>query len=66
MRWLQDVRQYQPSTVSRPLSVVVSFYSSRGQMLQTTAGTWVQVTAIQRWTATATVDNLTVANTHTV
>ncbi len=26
MRWLQDVRRYQPSTVSRRLSVVVGFY----------------------------------------
>jgi integrase/recombinase XerD len=26
VRWLQDVRRYQPSTVSRRLSVVVDFY----------------------------------------
>src|SRR6195952_443447 len=26
LRWLQDVRRYQPSTVSRRLSVVVGFY----------------------------------------
>ena len=26
LRWLQDVRQYQPSTVSRRLSIVVGFY----------------------------------------
>jgi integrase/recombinase XerD len=26
VRWLQEVRQYQPSTVSRRLSVVVGFY----------------------------------------
>jgi integrase/recombinase XerD len=26
VRWLQDVRWYQPSTVSRRLSVVVGFY----------------------------------------
>ncbi|GAA4563823.1 hypothetical protein GCM10023176_08540 [Micromonospora coerulea] len=26
VRWLQDVRRYQPSTVSRHLSVVVGFY----------------------------------------
>ncbi len=26
VRWLQDVRRYQPSTVSRRLSVVVGFY----------------------------------------
>jgi len=28
VRWLQDVRRYQPSTVSRRLSVVVGFLSS--------------------------------------
>src|SRR5215211_7885092 len=26
LRWMQDVRRYQPSTVSRRLSVVVGFY----------------------------------------
>jgi hypothetical protein len=26
LRWLQDIRRYQPSTVSRRLSVVVGFY----------------------------------------
>lgn len=37
-----------------------------GQWLQTNAGTYVQVTAIERWTvARATVHNLTVANIHT-
>ncbi|MCG5465869.1 ricin-type beta-trefoil lectin domain protein [Micromonospora sp. MED01] len=37
-----------------------------GQMLRTSAGTLVQITAIERWsTASATVHNLTVANTHT-
>src|SRR5215510_3683606 len=29
LRWLQDVRRYQPSTVSRRLSVVVGFYQER-------------------------------------
>src|SRR5256885_8729506 len=29
VRWLQDVRRYQPSTVSRRLSVVVGFYRVR-------------------------------------
>jgi integrase/recombinase XerD len=28
LRWPQDVRRYQPSTVSRRLSVVVGFYES--------------------------------------
>jgi site-specific recombinase XerD len=26
VRWLQDIRRYQPSTVSRRLSVVIGFY----------------------------------------
>ena len=26
MRWLQDIRRFQPSTVSRRLSIVVGFY----------------------------------------
>ncbi|SCE64622.1 RHS repeat-associated core domain-containing protein [Micromonospora mirobrigensis] len=37
-----------------------------GQLLRTSAGTYVQITAIERWNAPrATVHNLTVANTHT-
>ncbi|MGW2627704.1 Hint domain-containing protein, partial [Micromonospora taraxaci] len=37
-----------------------------GQMLRTSAGTLVQITAVERWsTAWATVHNLTVANIHT-
>ncbi|SFB96790.1 ricin-type beta-trefoil lectin domain protein [Micromonospora sediminimaris] len=37
-----------------------------GQWLQTSAGTYVQITAIERWSVPrATVHNLTVANTHT-
>lgn len=36
-----------------------------GTWLQTSAGTWVQVTAIQAWTQTATVHNLTVQGIHT-
>ncbi|MEV4710011.1 polymorphic toxin-type HINT domain-containing protein [Micromonospora sp. NPDC049374] len=37
-----------------------------GQWLQTSAGTYVQITAIDRWSVPrATVHNLTVANTHT-
>ncbi|WP_309505050.1 polymorphic toxin-type HINT domain-containing protein [Streptomyces sp. KM273126] len=39
---------------------------TRGTWLRTSAGTYVQVTAIKRWTAqSATVHNLTVANLHT-
>ncbi|MEY9212458.1 hypothetical protein NI17_005535 [Thermobifida halotolerans] len=36
-----------------------------GMWLQTSAGTWVQITAIQTWTQAATVHNLTVQGTHT-
>ncbi|MFH8982957.1 polymorphic toxin-type HINT domain-containing protein [Streptomyces varsoviensis] len=36
-----------------------------GQWLRTSAGTWVQVTAVQAWTQNATVHNLTVESVHT-
>ncbi|MFF0214039.1 RHS repeat-associated core domain-containing protein [Streptomyces vinaceus] len=36
-----------------------------GQMLQTSAGTWVQVTEVRRWTQQKKVRNLTVASEHT-
>ncbi len=36
-----------------------------GTWLRTAAGTWVQITAIKRWTQTATVHNLTVTDIHT-
>ncbi|SIO85231.1 YD repeat protein [Nocardiopsis sp. JB363] len=36
-----------------------------GMWLQTSSGTWVQVSAIEAWTATATVHNLTVQGVHT-
>ncbi|GAA2444988.1 hypothetical protein GCM10010405_30550 [Streptomyces macrosporus] len=36
-----------------------------GQWLQTSSGTWVQITAVKRWTAHATVHNLTVSDLHT-
>ena len=36
-----------------------------GMWLQTSAGTWVQVSAVQVWTQTATVHNLTVQGVHT-
>ncbi|WP_435830873.1 RHS repeat-associated core domain-containing protein [Polymorphospora rubra] len=38
---------------------------SVGDWLQTSAGTWVQITALKRWTQQATVHNLTVAGIHT-
>jgi RHS repeat-associated protein len=36
-----------------------------GQWLQTSTGTWVQITAVKRWTQHARVDNLTVDDLHT-
>ncbi|WP_345542249.1 polymorphic toxin-type HINT domain-containing protein, partial [Streptomyces chitinivorans] len=36
-----------------------------GQWLQTSSGTWVQITAIESWTQRATVHNLTVEGIHT-
>ncbi|WP_455354058.1 RHS repeat-associated core domain-containing protein [Streptomyces sp. SYSU K217416] len=36
-----------------------------GQWLQTSAGTWVQVSDVQRWTERTTVHNLTVTDAHT-
>ncbi|MDG4765729.1 polymorphic toxin-type HINT domain-containing protein [Solwaraspora sp. WMMD406] len=36
-----------------------------GQLLQTSAGTWVQISAVRQWTETRTVHNLTVADIHT-
>ncbi|MFI6246988.1 Hint domain-containing protein [Streptomyces sp. NPDC051016] len=36
-----------------------------GDWLQTSAGTYIQVTAVRAWTQTATVNNLTVSSTHT-
>ena len=36
-----------------------------GMWLQTSAGTWVQVSAVQAWTQAATVHNLTVQGVHT-
>jgi integrase/recombinase XerD len=49
VRWLQDVRRYQPSTVSRRLSVVVGFYrvcvitrSCRTHRPTTSADRWYQ------------------------
>ena len=36
-----------------------------GQWLQTSAGTWVQITAVRRWSQPATVYNLTVTDIHT-
>ncbi|MDG4832662.1 polymorphic toxin-type HINT domain-containing protein [Solwaraspora sp. WMMD1047] len=38
---------------------------SPGQWLQTSAGTWVQITAVREWTETRTVHNLTIDDIHT-
>ncbi|HEX5594568.1 MAG TPA: ricin-type beta-trefoil lectin domain protein, partial [Micromonosporaceae bacterium] len=53
--WVPELREWIDATDLRP-----------GQLLQTSAGTYVQITAIERWTTQrATVHNLTVANIHT-
>ncbi|MEI5033273.1 polymorphic toxin-type HINT domain-containing protein [Streptomyces sp. S1A(2023)] len=36
-----------------------------GQRLQSSAGSWLQITAVQTWTQNAAVHNLTIADTHT-
>ncbi len=36
-----------------------------GQLLRTSSGTWIQISAIESWTAETTVHNLTVADLHT-
>ncbi|MFE7455797.1 polymorphic toxin-type HINT domain-containing protein [Streptomyces sp. NPDC057554] len=36
-----------------------------GQRLQSSTGSWLQITAVQAWTQNATVHNLTIADTHT-
>lgn len=52
--WVPELGKWIDATDLRP-----------GQWLRTSAGTHVQITAIKRWTANATVHNLTVANIHT-
>lgn len=53
--WVPELREWVDATALKP-----------GQWLQTSAGTYVQVSAVERWTTTdATVHNLTVGNTHT-
>ncbi|MQS06920.1 hypothetical protein FNX48_006970 [Streptomyces sp. IF17] len=52
--WVEDLREWIDATDLRT-----------GQWLRTSAGTYVQITAVQRWTAGATVHNLTTTNLHT-
>ncbi|MQS06854.1 hypothetical protein FNX48_006600, partial [Streptomyces sp. IF17] len=52
--WVEDLREWIDATDLRA-----------GQWLRTSVGTYVQVTAVQRWTAGATVHNLTTTNLHT-
>ncbi|WP_228470815.1 polymorphic toxin-type HINT domain-containing protein [Streptomyces alkaliphilus] len=52
--WVEDLREWVDATDLRA-----------GQWLRTSAGTYVQVTAVERWTAGATVHNLTTTNLHT-
>ncbi|MER8232585.1 polymorphic toxin-type HINT domain-containing protein [Streptomyces sp. NPDC094049] len=52
--WVESTKTWTDATDLRP-----------GDTLRTSAGTYVQVTAITRWTQTSRVHNLTVADTHT-
>ncbi|WP_422772346.1 polymorphic toxin-type HINT domain-containing protein [Plantactinospora sp. WMMC1484] len=52
--WLPELKAWLPAT---ELQI--------GQLVQTAAGTWVQVTAIKRWTEKVRVYNLTVEDIHT-
>ncbi|MBM0234110.1 hypothetical protein JNW91_21045 [Micromonospora sp. STR1_7] len=52
--WVPDRGQWRDATDLQP-----------GQWLQTSAGTRVQITAVQRWTQNARVHNLSVTNIHT-
>ncbi|MEU8144245.1 polymorphic toxin-type HINT domain-containing protein [Nonomuraea sp. NPDC048901] len=52
--WLDDLREWRDADQLRP-----------GMWLRTSAGTHVQITAVQKWTATERVHNLTVNDAHT-
>lgn len=52
--WVPELGEWLDATALRP-----------GQWLQTSIGTYAQITAIQRWTQNTTVHNLTVSNLHT-
>ncbi len=52
--WVPLLREWVDAAALRP-----------GLSLQTSAGTWVQITAVARWTATQRVHSLTVADLHT-
>jgi hypothetical protein len=52
--WVSDLSEW-----------VMANHLRAGQWLQTSAGTWIQITAVHRWTQTGTVYNLTVDDIHT-
>lgn len=52
--WVPELNEWLPATDLRA-----------GQRLQTSAGLWAQITAVARWTQSARVYNLTVADIHT-
>ncbi len=52
--WVPALRQWVDATYLQP-----------GKRLRTSAGTWVKVTGVKRWTAAQQVYNLTVADVHT-
>lgn len=52
--WLSELKTWLPAAELQA-----------GQLIQTAAGTWVQITAVERWTETARVHNLTVDDIHT-
>ncbi|MEJ3741937.1 polymorphic toxin-type HINT domain-containing protein [Actinomycetes bacterium KLBMP 9797] len=52
--WVPELGDWLDATDLRP-----------GQWLRTSAGTWVQITAIERWSQAATVHNLTIPDIHT-
>ncbi|MEY9212455.1 ParB N-terminal domain-containing protein [Thermobifida halotolerans] len=54
-----------PFWVPEPGQWVDAIDLTPGMWLQTSAGTWVQITAIQAWTQAATVHNLTIQSDHT-
>ncbi|MEU7179280.1 MULTISPECIES: polymorphic toxin-type HINT domain-containing protein [Streptomyces] len=52
--WVPDLKKWVDAGDLKP-----------GQWLQTSSGTWIQITAVQAWTQNAAVHNLTVESTHT-
>jgi len=52
--WLPELREWVPASAVRA-----------GDLLQTSAGTWVQVVSVRAWTASHRLHNLTVDELHT-